>query len=130
MQASEAKKHVNAYITAGDIAGLRSFLTVIRTEPWFNTDFVLLFALTGLHELELKNGRTSLFGRYRQMERLLEDHYALRRALRRLEWMDDCPAEDIIEMMADKGFSAYEIGWEINACCVDKEKIWRMIRNA
>lgn len=130
MNESDARKHVNDYIAVGDIAGLQTFLIGIRAELWFDSDFALLFALTGVHELEVKNGRKSLFERRCEMDPLIADHYALRRALRHLEWTDNCPAEEILSMMAEKGFSAYEVGWEVNACCVDKEKVWRMIRNA
>lgn len=130
MNKSDAKKRVNAYIAGSDIAGLQSFLVDIRAEPCFDSDFALLFALTRLHELEMKNGRKGLFERYQQMDHAVADHYALRRSLRRLEWTEDTPAEEILVLMQEKGFSAYEVGWEVNACCVDKEKVWRMIRNA
>ena len=130
MNESDGRKRADDRIRNGDIAGLRSFLIRARAEPWFGSDFALLLALTEVHELELKNGRKSLFERYRQMDRLIADHYALRRALRRLEWTDDTPAEEILSLMEEKGFSAFEVGWEVNACCVHKNSVWEMIRNA
>lgn len=130
MEREQSREIINGYIRTRDVSGLRAFLREHRSEDWFRSDLYLLGCLADVHEAEQKLGLPGLLGRYSDMDSLLSDHAALRRTLRRVEWWEDYPVESALFAIKEKGYSVLELRWAVNACCADRDRVWRRLQDA
>ena len=125
----EILEEVNELIRKQDAEGLRALLLKEQNKNGISNDLFLLLALTGVHERERQHGKNGIFSRYTDMDRLLREHRKLRSIVRKAEWMEEFPLRKALEEAEETGVSVYELGWAVNACCVEKEAVWEKIRN-
>ena len=123
------RDEVNVLIRKQDTEGLRVLLLKEMNENGPANDLFLLLALTGLDELERQHNKNGILSRFSDMESLLREHRKLRSLIRKAEWMEEFPLKKALEEAEASGVSVYELGFAVNACCVEKEAVWRRIRN-
>lgn len=124
------KEEVNRLIRKQDSEQLRALLLREQNENGPSNDLSLLFSLTDLDKLERQHGKRGIISRFSDMDSLLREHRKIRSLVRKAEWMEEFPLRKALEEAETSGVSVYELGFAVNACCVEKEAVWRKIRNA
>lgn len=123
------QEEINRLIRKQDSEQLRALLLREQNENGPSNDLSLLLSLTGLDKLERQHGKRGIISRFSDMESLLREHRKLRSLVRKAEWMEEFPLRKALEEAEASGVSVYELGFAVNTCCVEKEAVWRKIRN-
>ena len=120
---------VNQYIKDKDIQGLSEYLLEMEAEVVKDNDLSCIYYLIGIYKAEKRAQIVEgIFDKNEDMLSIVNKYNHLRRLLRRLEWWEDYPKDEVLEYMVINKLSPVLLSWAIDVGAINKDKVWSKLK--